>query len=60
MIFFSFSYYNFEDSVTNSEKDMFRKEFLTRNWPKCSIIFALWVALLVVPIYSVVQTLIVK
>ena len=28
-IFLSFSYYNFEDRVTNLEKDMFRKESLT-------------------------------
>ena len=43
MIFLSFHYYNFEDTIT-------------KNWSKCLKFFF---ALLAVPVYSVVQTLIV-
>ena len=35
--FLSFSYYNFEDTVTSFEKDVFRKESLTdKQNLKCS------------------------
>ena len=31
LFFLSFSYYNFENNVTNSERDMFKKESLTHK-----------------------------
>ena len=54
--FSSLSYYSFEDTITNFERDMFRKESLTYK-QNLNIQF---LVIFVLPVYSVVQTLIVN